>query len=91
MGRILKWASELRLYGLRFESRTIIKGQVLVDLIADFTPEATEQCHLLERWILNVDRASNIIEADIEVVLTTPKGSIIEQSFCKTPIIKILI
>jgi len=36
--RILKWASELRPYELRYEPRTAIKGQVLTDFIADFKP-----------------------------------------------------
>ena len=50
------------------------------DFIADFTlgPHNTEQ---LEGWILNVDGASYSKGAGIEIVLTTPEGSIIEQSF----------
>ena len=41
-GRISKWASELRSYGLRYESRETIKGQILADFIADFTSRAIE-------------------------------------------------
>jgi len=41
-GKISKWASELRSYGLRYESRETIKGQILADFIADFTSRATE-------------------------------------------------
>ena len=44
--KISKWASEHRSYGLRYEPRIIIKGQVLVDFIADFTPGALEQADL---------------------------------------------
>ena len=44
---------------IRYEPRTVIKGQVLADFIADFTPGATVHVDLLEGWILNVDRASN--------------------------------
>ena len=76
LGRYLKQG-----YGLRYEPRTTIKGQVLADFIADFTPGATEQCDLLEEWILNVDGASNSIGAGIGIALTTPEGSITEQSF----------
>jgi len=57
--KILKWASELRSYGLRYEPRAIIKGQVLADFINDFPPGATEQANQPEGWILNVDSASN--------------------------------
>ena len=48
MGQILKWASELWPYGLRFKLRTTIKEQVLTDFILNFIPWAMEQCHLLE-------------------------------------------
>jgi len=47
-GRILKWVSELRPCGLRYEPRKAIKRQVLANFIADFTQEATEQYDLLE-------------------------------------------
>jgi len=57
--RISKWALKLRSYGLRCEPRAVIKGQVLADFIADFTPGATKHVDLLEGWILNADRASN--------------------------------
>ena len=78
---ISKWAAELRSYILRYESRTVIKGQVLSDFIADFTLGAIEHADQLEGWILNVDGASNSKEAGIGIVLTTPEGSFIEQSF----------
>jgi len=51
--RILKWALELRPYGLIYEPRTTIKGHTLTDFIADFTPRATKQCDLLEWWFWN--------------------------------------
>jgi len=56
---ISKWASELRSDRLRYEPRTAIKGQVLVDFIADFTLGITEHTEQLEEWIMNVDGASN--------------------------------
>ena len=57
--RISEWASKLRSYGLRYEPRTTIKGQVLVDFIAHFTSRTTEHADQLEGWILNVDGSSN--------------------------------
>ena len=62
-GRILKWASELRSYGLKYEPRTTIKGQVLADFYCQFTPGAIEQADLLEGWILNVNETSNSKDA----------------------------
>ena len=41
-GRILKWASKLRPFGLIFEPRIAIKEQVLADFIADFISGAAE-------------------------------------------------
>ena len=80
-GRISKWASELRSYRPKYEPRTVIKGLDLADFIADFTLGITEHADKLERWILNVDGASSNKETGIRIVLTTPEGSIIEQSF----------
>ena len=58
--RLSKRASEMRPYGLRYKPRTVIKGNVLADFIADFTLETTEHAEQLEGWILNVDGTSNI-------------------------------
>jgi len=58
-GRISKWPSEMRSYGLRYEPRAVIKGQVLADFIIVFTPGATEHTNQLERWILNVNGTLN--------------------------------
>jgi len=46
--RISKLASELRSYGLRYEPKATIKGQVLADFIADFTSGVTEHADQLE-------------------------------------------
>jgi len=77
----IKMASELRSYGLRCEPRIVIKGQVFADFIADFTSRTMEHANQLGGWILNVDGASNSKGVGIGIVLTTPEGSIIEQSF----------
>ena len=53
----------------------------MADFTDDFTPGSTVQCNLQEGWVLNVDGASKSMVADIRIVLTTPKESIIEQSF----------
>ena len=41
-GRISKWTSKLRSYGLKYEPRTAIKGQVLDDFVNEFTLRITE-------------------------------------------------
>ena len=80
-GRIAKKVMEIKPLGVTFEPRTSIKGQVLADFIAEFTPRPFLQSNLLKRWILNVDRASNDRGAGVGIVLTTPEGFIIKQSY----------
>ena len=45
-GRLIKWAIELSEFDIKYKLRTAIKGQVLADVIMDFTPaklaEATQ-------------------------------------------------
>ena len=59
----------------------MIKGQVLADSLLTLPRGAIEHIKQLEGWILNVDGALNIKGTGIRIVLTTPEGSIIEQSF----------
>jgi len=79
-GRIAKWVTKIRPVRVTFESRTIIKGQVLADFIVKFTPGPPPQRNHLKGWILNMDDTSNSRDAGIEIALTIPEGSIIEQS-----------
>jgi len=62
----IKIGSELRSYGLKYKLRTAIKGQVLSDFIAEFTPRITEHTGQLEGWVLNVDGVSNNKGAESE-------------------------
>ena len=82
-GQIAKWTMELKAYGIRYERRTTIKGQVLADFIAEFAPEPPAQCNLLDGWVLNVDRVSNNKVSRIGIISTTLKGFIIEQLIMK--------
>ena len=62
----------MRSYRLRYEPIKAIKGQVLAEFIADFTPRAIKQADQLEGWTPNVDRVSNSKGEGIVIVLTTP-------------------
>ena len=74
--------------GVTFGPRTRIKKQVLSDFIMEFTPRPPRQSNLLKGWVLNVDCTSNGRGAEFGIILTPPKGPIIEQSytlrFCAT-------
>ena len=40
-GRLIKWAIELSEFDIIYKLRTVVKGQVLVDFIIEFTPSNT--------------------------------------------------
>ena len=41
--RLIKWAIELSEFDIRYKPRTAVKGQILADVIMEFTPaESTE-------------------------------------------------
>ena len=45
--RLIKWAIELSEFDIRYKPRTMIKGQILVDFIMEFTPaESTKATQL---------------------------------------------
>jgi len=79
--RVTKWTMDLKPYGIKYQPRTIIKGQVLADFIAEFTPGAPAQSNLLEGWILSINIASNSKGSGTGVILMTPKEPIIRQSY----------
>ena len=72
--RITKWITEIRPLRVTFKPRATIKGQVLADFIAEFTPGPPPQNDSLKGLILNVDGASNDKGAGVGVVLTTQIG-----------------
>jgi len=73
--------TKLKPYDIKYEPRIAIKGQVLTNFIVEFTSGAPAQSDLLEGRTLNADGASNSKCSGIGIILVTPEGSIIEQSF----------
>ena len=47
-GRIAKWGTILRVFDIKYMPRTSIKGQVLADLVAEFTEPPIEGLNLAE-------------------------------------------
>uniref|UniRef100_A0A2N9G704 Uncharacterized protein n=1 Tax=Fagus sylvatica TaxID=28930 RepID=A0A2N9G704_FAGSY len=66
-GRISKWGAQLGAYDINYRPRTSIKGQVLADFIAEFTPAEmgpmwvnhVSSIQQMEGWKLYTDGASN--------------------------------
>ena len=96
MGRIAKWGTILGAFDIKYMPRTFVKGQILADLVAEFTePEVDElpsdrnvdgklvgtvSQYYLPTWEVYVDRASNQKSSGVGLVLTSPEKVIIEKS-----------
>ena len=95
-GRIAKWGTILGAFDIKYVSRTSVKGQVLANLVAEFTePEVDEL--LADRnkdekyvdtisqycpptWEVHVDGASNQKGSGVGLVLTSSEKVVIEKS-----------
>jgi ribonuclease HI len=85
-GRISKWGAQLGAYDINYRPRTSIKGQVLVDFIAEFTPAEigpmwvnhVSSIQHMEGWRLYIDGASNSRGSGLGVVLLAPQGQMME-------------
>ena len=73
-GRLIQWAMELSEFDVRYQPRSMIKEQVLVDFIAEFTPNQGEPDEdKAQRWVVNVDGSSTVYARGIGVILKSPK------------------
>ena len=95
-GKVAKWGTILGVFNIKYMPRTSIKGQVLVDLVAEFAecPEEVEMGSeaLVERlvgvasiqglspWELYVDGAANQQGSEVGLVLVSPEKITIEKS-----------
>ena len=96
MGRIAKWGTILGAFDIKYMPHTSMKGQILADLVAEFTePEVDELAsdrnvdgklvgtvsqYYLPTWEVYVDGASNKKGSGVELVLTSPEKVVIEKS-----------
>ena len=83
-GRIAKWGTRLGSFDVRYRSRSSVKGQVLANFIAKFSPieEMEIVCHVeVCLWKVFVDGASNALGAGVGIVIITPEGIRLEHSF----------
>ena len=81
-GRLAKWALELGEYDVIFRLATVIKSQVLADIVSEFSPTLLPALKHETRlrsenkeegeWVLHVDGSSNVRGAGVGIVLTSP-------------------
>ena len=65
-GTIAKWGTQLGSFDIRYRPRNSVKGQVLVDFVAEFSPrkEMEVVCHMeVHPWKVFVDSASSAMGA----------------------------
>ena len=95
-GRIAKWGTILGAFDIKYMSHTSIKGQVLVDLIAEFTEPEIEELPLdgnmdeklvgtvsqygLPTWEVYVDGALNQKGLGVGLDWMSPEKVVIEKS-----------
>ena len=83
-GRIAKWGTRLGAFVVRYKPRSSLKGQVLADFVAEFSPKNQGEmvCQLEHRlWKVYVDGASSAKWAGAGIVIITPEGILLEHSF----------
>jgi hypothetical protein len=74
--RIIKWGAELSEYTVDFERRCVIKSQVLVDFVVDWTsPTHNPGEEIFTPWVVQCDGAWCHKEVGISAVVTSPQES----------------
>nr|XP_023929875.1 uncharacterized protein LOC112041189 [Quercus suber] len=95
-GRIAKWGTILGAFDIRYMPRTSVKGQVLADLVAEFTEPKLEEARPTSdmdeksvgmisqqnpsHWEVYVDGAANQRGSGVGLVLISPERITIEKS-----------
>ena len=59
VGRMALWAIELSEFNIQYRSRTVIKGQVVVDFIAEYTQVEGKGVEGLAQWSIHKDGSLN--------------------------------
>ena len=82
--RIAKWGTWLGSFDIRYRPRSSVKGQVLADFIAEFTPKNDGKAIYnaeIRPWKVFVDGTSNAMGAGASIVIITLEGIRLEHSF----------
>ena len=95
-GRIAKWGTVLGAFDIKYMPRASVKGQVLADLVAEFTEPPLEEIsitHNMDRksvgtvflqepscWKVYIDGAANQRGSGVGLVLLSPEKLTIEKS-----------
>ena len=82
IGRMLQWAIELSEYGIEFQPRLSMKGQVMADFVLEYSrrPIQRQEPSEKEWWTLQVDGASRSSGSEVGFLLQSPIGEHLEQA-----------
>nr|CAN82409.1 hypothetical protein VITISV_023301 [Vitis vinifera] len=81
-GRMLQWAIELSEFGIEFQPRLAMKGQVMADFVLEYSrrPSQHDESVKKEWWTLRVDGASRSSGSGVGLLLQSPTGEHLEQA-----------
>nr|GEX96971.1 reverse transcriptase domain-containing protein [Tanacetum cinerariifolium] len=78
-GRLQKWSIMLEEHNITYRPRTSVKGQVLVDFLAEMLDESPSDASILETqqepWTLFTDGSSCMDGSGAGLILTSPEGT----------------
>ena len=79
--RMLQWAIELSKYGIKYQPRLSMKGQVMIDFVVESPqqPFRGGESDKTKWWTLQVDRASRSSRSEVGLLLQSPTGEQLEQ------------
>ena len=82
IGRMLQWAIELSEYGIEFQPRLSMKGQVMADFVLEYSREPIQHKEPSEKewWTLRVDGASRPSGSGVGLLLESQIGEHLEQT-----------
>ena len=77
-GRMALWAIELNEFDIQYCPRTVVKGQIVADFIAEYTQPEGKGAEGLGQWSIHTDGSSNQHAGGVDVLIQTPEGDKIE-------------
>ena len=79
--RMLQWAIELSKYGIKYQPRLSMKGQVMTDFVVESPqqPSRGGESNKTKWWTLQVDEVSRSSRSEVGLLLQSPTGEQLEQ------------
>ncbi|XP_023882112.2 uncharacterized protein LOC111994457 [Quercus suber] len=76
--KLALWAIELSEFDIQYRPQTAIKGQIVIDFIAEFTDNEDKGAEESSQWSIHVDGSSNRQVGEVDIVLLSPEGDTVE-------------